>query len=503
MSTQALTIAQKRQIAVTQQDAWRQANIVQQTLAARFQKRNKDGSLWTPRLLRPVAWPMTYTLIEIDPQSLYHFDIPSLRHPNVESLLTANVGARVVSLDMLPPMTRDGVARHGLWYVIVHPYLERISARVTHRAALPTSLPRVSFNAATIPDGCLMVPIGKTSDGELWEPLTKLLHVMVIGESGSGKSNWLKVAVLALMQKASPPELQLAIISPKRAEFSEFANAPHIWKQHKNSRYEWDGRIAANAEEADRMILALREEFDRRDRLFVTAGATNLEDYNKIISFKLPRILVVADEVLDLTLMAERGSKMKEHMASLVSVGRSHGFHLFLGSTKPRFDVLPSLLTDNIDNRICFRVATLSAARMVNCPGANEIPYDNKGRAVARVDGKLFHVQAFLVTSAGIAATSEVGAEKTKSDQVELGRNTLRLVRWAVNHPGEFRGGMQQDLLTDAFDKSSPNDGGERITAWSIRRELSELKVNGLLARRVGAGTTYYMTDELVEAARI
>lgn len=425
MST-ALAILNKREIASVQRYGdWMNRRVLQ-VLAARFYHRNADGTLFTPRILDAITFAPWYHVVVIDPEALWHFSKDRMVHQDVLDALTGTVQRPVRPITKIPSQVGGGV-RHGVAYVIL---LKDIPAET--EPVISKELPKVSFDVSQIPPGRFMVPIGKTAQGDVWLPLTTLLHVMVIGESGSGKSNWFKVALLALTQMATPGELRLAIISPKRAEFAAFAGLDHIWRSE-----QWGGGIAANAGEADRLIMALRSEFDRRDLMFVQAGVTNLDDFNARVTpqQRLPRIVVIADEMLDLVLMAPRGSKMMEHLAGFTSVARSHGFHIFLGSTKPRFDVLPTTLTDNLGNRICFRVATDDAARKVKCPGADQIPAEAKGRAVARIDGKLIHVQAFYVGGNPSGADMPIHIQDAQPALTDLER---QLAQWAIRNGGHL-----------------------------------------------------------------
>lgn len=343
--------------------------------------------------------------------------------------LMAELDKPVRAITRVP--TADGW-RHGVAFVVT---LRDIPAEgavdETRRLAARADL-KADFQ---IPAGEYMVPIGRGANGDVWMPLQRLLHVMVVGESGSGKSNWLQAALVALTRACGPDKLRIALISPKRAEFAAWLGDAHVWNRE---------GIAATADEADRLILALRAEFDRRDVLFAQAGVRNLDDYNERFSPKLPRILVVADEMLDLVLSAGPRCKMMNHLASLVSVGRSHGFHLFMGSTKPRFDVLPTTLTDNVDNRICFRVVKAEAARMVGCPGAESISANAPGRAIARIGGRLMHVQAFYVYDGMLAGHNT----EHNTDSHGLGEDEAELVRYAVE---ELRGEFVVGKLWGAF----------------------------------------------------
>jgi energy-coupling factor transporter ATP-binding protein EcfA2 len=396
-------------------------------LAAKFHHRNADGSIFVPHISSATLYAPWYHVVTLDAEALWHFSADKVTSDAVLNALTCTVNKQVRAITRIP--AQGGMPeRHGVAFVVT---LRDIPA-LADVPAVPRELPRMNFDAANIPDGKLMVPIGQTESGDLWMPITQVLHLMVVGESGSGKSNFLKAALLALTSRATPAELRIAIISPKRAEFAAFTALPHLWESDDWTR----GEIASNSEEATKLIVSLRKEYDRRDILFARCGITNMDDWNARVepAQRMPRILLMADEVLDLALMAPRGSRMMENLTSLTSVARSHGFHIFLGTTKPRFDVLPSTLTGNIDNRICFRVATDDAARQVKCPGAEHIPAEARGRGIARLDGKLMHFQAFLV---GEPQGQRIG-NVVMDIKPEVSDVERKLVEWAINENGLY-----------------------------------------------------------------
>jgi hypothetical protein len=450
---------------------------ITRVLGARFFHRNADGSLFTPRLVSAVTYAPWYHVVIVDPEALWNFNKSSLADQGVLDALTGTVQRPVRVITRIP--AADGrPEQHGLAYVVTLRDIPELGAP----AAAPRELPRLSFDAARIPAGPLMVPIGQVDQGDLWRSLTQLLHLLVVGESGSGKSNFLKAALLALTAKSTPAELRLAIISPKRAEFAAFVGLLHLWRNVDD----WpNAEIAASADEADKLILSLRREYDRRDNLFARAGVTNLDDWNARArpEHRIPRILLVADEVLDLALMAPRGSRMMAHLTSLTSVARSHGFHIFLGTTKPRFDVLPSTLTGNIDNRVCFRVATADAARLVKCPGAESIPAESKGRGIARLDGRLVHFQAFLV---GAPAPAPVGDMSTEMPAPALTQIERELITWASRENGGYL--SLADIQSHAHLGSS-----------AARQLAAEWKARGWIAKDPHARNKSRLTETAIK----
>jgi len=270
----------------------------------------------------------------------------------------------------------------------------------------PTIDVTADFDMNQIPEGQYVFPMGRRlDDGSDWfENLIDIIHLMAIGESGSGKSNWFKSVLLALTKRNTPAQLRVALASAKRSQFSMFSRLPHIWTSDA-----WDGHVATTAEDLDALTLALVEEFDRRDMEFERVGVDNLADYQRKTGRTFPRILFMADELLTISLMTSKGKRdeMMNHLASLLNTGRSHGFHLFLAITKSHFATVPTAITWNIDNRVSFRVATDQVSNDFECFGAHLIPKEAVGQFVARIYGKLAQARAYLVQSPDQESESE------------------------------------------------------------------------------------------------
>ncbi len=437
-----------------------------------FVHQTQDGRVTSVRFASVMSYGARWAAYQLDVERLYHWSVRDLTAQRVIAQLNAisqQAGHGPVRVD-----EKLGV------------YVVEMQKRAARKQAPAAELDlRVNFDLSQMPQGTLMIPIGQTDHGKRFEPLKRVKHMMVIGESGSGKSNYLKTVLTALVKTTTADEIRIAMVSPKQSEFGAFAGVPHVWKSAA-----WDGHIACEAEEADKLILDLRNEFKRRDRLFSASGVTNVDDYNDRAGGKLPRVLVMVDELLDLAEMAKPAMKerMMGHLASLLSIGRSHGFHIFIGITKPHFKTLPTSITGNIDNRIAFRVATDRVARDFELPGAETIPEEAAGRGLARLYGQLFFFQAFLVSDADQASNDEpvpVGRDE------RLTEDEAALVAYALDEcEGEF-------VVNQVWNQFKP--------AWSHHRVdklARRLETDGLLIASSNPSKGRMVTMELERMAR-
>jgi len=247
------------------------------------------------------------------------------------------------------------------------------------------SLPRrVMLNLESRPPGRYQVPIGEGDRGPVWRSLLETGHILVGGESGSGKSTWLHAMLAALLANHPPDEIQLALIDPKQVEFQIYQDSPYLLAP-----------IAIKAQDASNVTTRLLAELDRRRALFAKVGARNLINYGHIAGQSLPLVLFVVDEVTDIALEAGLKSKFYKDLIRLVSKGRAFGLVVVLATQNPKAEVLNTLIRGNMSTRIAFRVATANHSRTIlGLPGAEKIPRSIRGRLVVRLDD-LENLQGF------------------------------------------------------------------------------------------------------------
>lgn len=374
---------------------------IDRVLQARF----GHGTQAAPRLLRQ-------TVVSRNVAQIVFLDTNTIGRHKLNDILseagTCDAIRTHIHLDVKPfKRMPDGTFRAG--FIIAYTDLSRLAAAGPALASgrdFSTADWHANFDLDRMPAGELMFPIGKTDKGDWFESLVTILHLFIIGESGSGKSTFLKAMLYALARRESPERFKVAIISSKQSEFATFANLPHLWRNDK-----WDGRIATEAGEADELITELRAEFKRRDTEFFMAGVNGLDAYRAKTGKSYPRILLMADEVMDLALQAVQRdrSRFMGHLAALLSIGRSHGFHIVIGMTKPDFNILPTNIERNIGNRIAFRLVSGELAGRFGCDGAHFIPKAEKGHGIANIEGVVRHFQGYLVGDDASAPSAAPG----------------------------------------------------------------------------------------------
>lgn len=327
-----------------------------------------------------------YGVLEVDVQRLPpRVSISKLTDADTIHHLTAVVGKPVHKLNTT-----------GLTYCI------ELKPRGKNR--LPHSMP---LDLSTRPGGEYMIPIGQGVDKAEWRSLLETSHILVGGESRSGKSTWLNAMLVALLSTYTPQELQLALIDPKGVEFTPLNGLPHLVKP-----------VATMPLEAAEVTNWLILEMDRRRDLFAGVYARNLQAYNERVTKTggeaLPLVLIVIDEVSDIALQAGLNSAFYKNVIRLSSKGAAFGLILVLATQNPKAEVLDTLIRGNMSTRIAFRVATSEHSRTIlGRTGAQDLPRTIRGRMLARLDGTMVELQGFHVPDEAILALVRRWAEQS------------------------------------------------------------------------------------------
>ncbi len=293
----------------------------------------------------------------------------------------------------------------GLLYVVRYTLPQQAVARLPQR---------VDLDLTTRPHKPYAVPLGVDPRGQpRWETLLRLLNVLVGGAPGGGKSGLLNAWLAALTQAHPPGELRLSLIDPKGVELHGWRGLPHML-----------GAVAETSEEARRVLELLRDEIDRRKRLFQAVGARSLAGYNQRISelanqrivatkagappdssfvhslIPLSLHLVVIDELTDLAIQAGGPkSELFLKLISAASIGRALGIQFLLATQSPRAEIINGSLKAVLNTRIAFRTASREDSRVImDHADAADLPTDRPGRMVVALDGKARVYQSYYLS---------------------------------------------------------------------------------------------------------
>jgi S-DNA-T family DNA segregation ATPase FtsK/SpoIIIE len=215
----------------------------------------------------------------------------------------------------------------------------------------------------------LTLALGKTIHGEPYmADLATMPHLLIAGSTGTGKSVGLNAMLTSVLFRATPDDVRMIMIDPKRLELGMYEEIPHLM-----TPVVVDPKKASNA-----LRWAVRE-MEERYKTLAAFGVRNIEQYNRNVRQHieskeipegmtemprpLPFIVVVVDELADLMMVA--GNEVEESIARLAQMARAVGIHLILATQRPSVDVITGLIKANLPSRISFRVASKIDSRTI------------------------------------------------------------------------------------------------------------------------------------------
>jgi S-DNA-T family DNA segregation ATPase FtsK/SpoIIIE len=214
----------------------------------------------------------------------------------------------------------------------------------------------------------LPLALGKESGGApMVADLTQMPHLLIAGETGSGKSVCINSLILSFVYRAQPRDVRLLLVDPKRVELSVYNGIPHLVD-----------KVVVDPKDAARRLQRVVLHMEERYKLFAHVGARNLQSYNRrmalepppedpeapgIHSGPLPLLVVVIDELADLMMTAQ--SDVENAIMRLAQMARAVGIHLIVATQRPSVDVLTGVIKANFPARISFRVASKVDSRTI------------------------------------------------------------------------------------------------------------------------------------------
>ncbi len=192
--------------------------------------------------------------------------------------------------------------------------------------------------------------------------IAKMPHVLIAGATGSGKSVCINTLLCSMLFRASPDELKLILVDPKRVELSVYDNIPHL--------------LTPVITEPKKVVSALKwatHEMDKRYKQLQEAKVKTIKGYNEVAGYAaMPSIVIIIDELADIMLYAP--SEVEESITRLAQMARAVGIHLVLATQRPSVDVITGLIKANIPTRIAFNVLSMTDSRVVlDTPGAEKL----------------------------------------------------------------------------------------------------------------------------------
>jgi S-DNA-T family DNA segregation ATPase FtsK/SpoIIIE len=257
----------------------------------------------------------------------------------------------------------------------------------------------------------LTLAMGKDINGRIvTADLASMPHLLIAGSTGAGKSVAINAMIMSLLYKATPDQVRLILVDPKRLELGLYDGVPHL-----HTPIITEPRLAANA-----LRNAVRE-MERRLKLLASKGARNIDQYNRLFGDSptpslfaaentdekpLPYIVIIIDELADLMMLD--GNNVEESITRLAQMARAVGIHLVLATQRPSVDVITGLIKANFPARISFRVATKVDSRTIlDANGAEALLGRGDMLYLPSGSARLHRLHAPYVTEKEIASAVE------------------------------------------------------------------------------------------------
>ena len=275
-----------------------------------------------------------------------------------------------------------------------------------------TSIVSISEILSSLPQRGTVPPLhmalGKDITGRpVFGDLGKMPHLLVAGATGSGKSVCLNTIIASLLVSATPDQVQMLFIDPKRVELTVYNGIPHLIKDVIT-----DPKLAAGA------LYEMTREMDSRYERFAKAGVRKIEEYNaKFPDEKLPFIVIIIDELADLMLIAP--GKVETVICRLAQLARATGMHLVVATQRPSVDVITGIIKANIPSRIAFAVSSQIDSRTILDMGGAERLLGRGDMLYLPIDApKPVRAQGALITGNEVSRLVEFWAKQARPDNL-------------------------------------------------------------------------------------
>ena len=322
-------------------------------------------------------------------------------------------------------------------------------------------------------DSKLAAPLGRDIMGKVkCVEINKTPHMLVAGATGSGKSVCINNIIVSIIMRATPDEVKMVLVDPKKVEFNVYEGIPHLLTP-----------VVTDPKKASAALQKIVVEMDDRYETFKNSGTKNIQTYNDYIERelkknpncglkKMPFILVIIDELADLMLVAAK--EVEESIMRITQLARAAGIHLIVATQRPSTDIITGVVKSNIPTRISFAVSSsIDSRTILDMTGAEKLL--GKGDMLYKPmdENTPTRIQGSFVSDDEIARV--VDFVKKRCHPPKYSDKFTNLESNSSSGTGESSGsnggGEQKDILYDEILKYAIRMG--QISASLIQRKYS------------------------------
>jgi S-DNA-T family DNA segregation ATPase FtsK/SpoIIIE len=232
-------------------------------------------------------------------------------------------------------------------------------------------------------------------------------HLLIAGATGSGKSVCVNSIITSILMRATPDEVKLLLIDPKKVEFTQYMNIPHLI-----------GPVITDGEEASRALKVVVKMMEDRYDIFAKAGVRNIAGYNSMADRepelkKMPWVVVIIDELADLMLVAAKD--VEASIQRITQLARAAGIHLVVATQRPSVDVITGVIKANIPSRIAFAVSSAIDSRTIlDQQGAEKLLGLGDMLYIPQGENNPIRVQGCFVSDEEVSAIADACSRQAK-----------------------------------------------------------------------------------------
>jgi S-DNA-T family DNA segregation ATPase FtsK/SpoIIIE len=275
--------------------------------------------------------------------------------------------------------------------------------------------------------------------------LAELPHVLIAGATGAGKSSCINSIVTSLLMRATPEDVRLILVDPKRVELGQYDGVPHLLT-----------RVITNPKKANDALKWAVAEMDRRYDLIAEAKARDIEGYREKLERgdldpegfdRFPYIVIIIDELNDLMMVS--GREVEESVVRIAQMARAVGIHLVIATQRPSVDVITGVIKANIPSRLAFSVASQTDSRVIiDGAGAEKLVGMGDMLVVTAKEPRPQRIQGAWVRESEIHAV----VDWVKRQQQAIYHEKVLEAAASTGSQGEDEDDVDNELIREAMD---------------------------------------------------